>query len=348
MHLLIYRNIFVILLGLALTITVKGSKGLLIFHSDEIPKSVFYSADHKKMFILTKTNVYQIYSGKTTLIHKSDHPIYCGYASDTALWIGVDNGIDIINLNTLNKSFVHVDTADIRYRVVSIFKNADKKIYIGTDAYGLYIFHDKDASDKISTVFPINKVVSTADSSVWIGTDVGLFKKKNNDWIRYNEEGVSNFEIPDNIVQNLVVDNTGLLWVLMRDGVTVIETPRYHSDKHYHEDEHGHLPSTEYLGRAQNTVYDIHYYKNNGYLFSTEMGLLFMRVGKGVEVSDHFHHSSSDKIEIKKLLTMPDATKITDKYGKVIFIEEQGNKNTIICERGVYTLSSKELNNLLK
>jgi len=322
-----------------------------MFAEGEVPQAVSYSIDHADAYILTQKKAYKLSKGRMELFYESSIPLYCIFVNDSSVWIGVDNGVFIFQIKNKLKSFIKIDTTVANCKIVTIFKNVDQHIYIGTDAYGLYAYRTHDVPEKISTMFPINKGVATADSTIWVGTDVGLFRKRKNEWVRYNEEGVSNFEIPDNIVHNLVVDNTGLLWILMRNGLAVIEitNPKdlNKSKSHSHEDEHGHIPSKEYLGRPQNSIYDLHYYKNKGYLFATDMGLLYLPTYKDEEVVENFHHDNDEKVENKALLKMPDIAAINNEYGKILFINDQGLNTYLICEKGVFRLSKKMLLQML-
>ena len=322
-----------------------------MFAEGEVPQAVSYSVDHADAYILTQKKAYKLSKGKMELFYESNTPLYCLFVDDSSVWIGVDNGVLVFQIKNKLKSFFKIDTTVATCKIVTIFKNADQHIYIGSDAYGLYAYRANDVPEKISTMFPINKGVATADSTIWVGTDVGLFRKRKNEWVRYNEEGVSNFEIPDNIVQNLVVDNTGLLWVLMRNGLAVIETVNSKdlkkSKSHSHEDEHGHIPSKEYLGRTQNSIYDVHYYKNKGYLFATDMGMLYLPTYKNEEVVENFHHDGGEKVENKALLKMPDIAAINNEYGKILFINDQGPNTYLICEKGICRLSKKMLLQML-
>jgi len=330
--------------------TVCAADGIVkIFGAGEVPQAISYSVNHIDAYILTQKKVYKLSKGKMELFYESNVPLYCLFVNDSSVWIGVDNGVLVLQIKNKVQSFFKIDAAVLTCKSVTIFKSADQHIYIGTDAYGLYAYRAHNVPEKVSTMFPINKGVATADSTIWVGTDVGLFRNRKNDWVRYNEEGVSNFEIPDNIVQNLVVDNTGLLWVLMRNGLAVIETPQYlnKTKSHAQPDEHGHIPSTEYLGRAQNSIYDVHYYKNKGYVFATDMGLLYLPTYKDEEVIENFHHNDGDKVENKALLKMPDIAAINNKYGKILFINDQKSNTYFICERGIYKLNKKMLIHLL-
>jgi hypothetical protein len=320
-----------------------------MFDDQEKPVAIAYSAHNKKSFVLTKKRVYQLSHDKMELVYESNLELYCILATDTSIWMGTDNGIIIILLRSKKQSFIKTDSKIANYKVVTIFKNADQHIYIGTDAFGLYQYNVDTVPEKISTIFPINKGVSTADTTMWVGTDVGLFRYRKDGWIRYNEEGVSNFEIPDNIVENLVVDNTGLLWILMRNGLAVIETPQEARKNHKHdsEDGHDHIPSTEYLGCAQNTIYDVHHYRNKGYFFATDMGLLYLPSHKDEDLLENFHHSHEEKVENKALLKILNTQAINERFGKIIFISAHGSVNYLICERGVYKLTKSTLKKIL-
>ena len=318
------------------------------FEKGESPLSILNNATSKTTYVLTQKNIYTLSNKRLAKYYTSKDNIYCVFTNDSSIWIGTDNGIHVIQLKDKTSIKIAVDPSAKFYKVISIFKKGRDSLFIATDAYGLYKWEKLSGAKKINTIFPINKGVSTSDSSIWIGSDAGLFRNKKGEWIRYNEEGVANFEIPDNIVQNLIVDDFGYLWVLMRDGVSVIDVKDHTKESASHHNEvHTHLPSVAFIGDHQNCISDLTYIKKKGYVFATEMGLLWMPVKSDEELLENFHHGEGEKIENKELLIKLNTSLINQEIGKVLFIVKNKNTVYLIGEKGVHALKGKELNKLL-
>lgn len=338
------------LLFLTYTSQAVSSKALSDgFLPDETPLGVLYTKNTNVSYILTQKNVYLLSNKRMTVFYKSTETIYCGFVNDSSIWLGIRNGITVLQRKDKQTTNINIEPNVKSYKVVSIVEKQDHTILVATDAYGLYKYSKSNPAEKVNTIFPINKGVVTADSSIWIGTDAGLFRNKKDEWTRYNEEGVANFEIPDNIVQNLIVDDFGFLWVIMRNGISVIEVVQRKEDHdHKHaEDMHGHLPSVEFIGDHENMIYDLSYFKGKGYIFATDLGLLWMPIKSDEELMENFHHGHSEKVENKELLIKINTTDINTQIGKVLFIAKTNGVNVLVGEKGIHELNTKDLKKLL-
>lgn len=319
------------------------------FLPNEIPLGVLYTKHANVCYILTQQHVYLLSNKKMTIFYTSTEAIHCGFVNDSSLWLGNENGITILRRKDKQVTKINIDPSVKSYQVVSILEKQDHTLLMATNAYGLYRYSKLKPAEKVNTIFPINKSVVTADSSVWIGTDAGLFRYKKEEWTRYNEEGVANYEIPDNIVLNLLVDDFGFLWVIMKNGISVIDVVAHKDERnHKHkEDMHAHLPSVEFIGGHENVIYDLSYIKGKGYVFATDMGLLWMPVKSDEELLENFHHGHSEKVENKELLTKINTTGINAQIGKILFIAKTNGVTVLVGERGIYEVSHKEMNKLL-
>lgn len=319
------------------------------FLPNEIPLKVLYTKNSNVSYILTQQNVYLLSNKKMTVFYTSTEPIHCGFVNDSSIWLGNENGITVLKRKDKQTTKINIEPNVKSYKVVSIVEKQDHTLLIATDAYGLYKYSKSKPAEKVNTMFPINKGVVTSDSSIWIGTDAGLFRNKKDEWTRYNEEGVANFEIPDNIVQNLIVDDFGFLWVIMRNGISVIDVVQRKEDRdHKHNEEmHAHLPSVEFIGDRENMITDLSYFKGKGYVFATDMGLLWMPIKSDEELLENFHHGHSEKVENKELLIKINTVDINTQIGKVLFIAKTNGVTIFVGEKGIHEVNSKELNKLL-
>ena len=180
----------------------------------------------------------------------------------------------------------------------------------------------------------INGGAATADSSVWIATSIGLSHRQHGDWTRYNEEGVANHEIPDNIVEKLLPDNAGNLWVVMSDAICVFETSGRRAEA---ETE---LPTVKFLGRPGNELFGVASLPGTGRLFATTDGLLLLPA----EASSFTSFApATDQIVPKRLLRpLPAAGKPT-----LLQVDDQ-QRLWLVSEAGVTVLTTKELRRLVQ
>lgn len=168
------------------------------------------------------------------------------------------------------------------------------KVWAGVGGYGVFQVTGNEL-ESVLRIPAITSGLATADSSVWIGTNLGLHRWQHGTWTRYNEEGVANHEIPDNLVEKLLLDNSGSLWVFMSDAITVFENTatKVHTSG-------GHLPTVKYLGRPGNEVYSVAYLPGRGHVFATAMGLLLLPTQPQGELA-HFD-SATDQVETPQVL----------------------------------------------
>ncbi|WP_204376093.1 hypothetical protein, partial [Hymenobacter coccineus] len=144
---------------------------------------------------------------------------------------------------------------------------------------------------------------ATADGSVWLGSNLGLSRKQGPEWTRYNEEGVGNREIPDNLVEKLLPDNTGALWVVMSDAISVLEpTPQAAGETE--------VPTVKFLGRPGNEVFGVASVPGAGRVFATAMGLLLLPAAPAGPLASPT--PTTDEVEPQRLLVplpaLPGAT----------------------------------------
>jgi ligand-binding sensor domain-containing protein len=166
-------------------------------------------------------------------------------------------------------------------------------VWVGAAGYGMYQLSGSELQS-VLRVPDVTAAVLTADSSVWVGTNLGLHRWHRGTWTRYNEEGVANHEIPDNLINKLLLDNGGSLWVLMSDAITVFENASQAGGGA------GHLPTVKYLGRPGNEVYSVAYLPGRGHVFATAMGLLLLPSQPQGELA-HFE-ATTDKVETPQAL----------------------------------------------
>ncbi len=113
--------------------------------------------------------------------------------------------------------------------VMSIMEDSDGDIWFGTEGDGIYILDSEtdrllriapDTSDVITTKGIIKCMYQDKWENIWIGSEgQGLFRfdKKNYRLINYStKEG-----LPNNIVQSIIEDSQGNLWIGTSDGLCI-------------------------------------------------------------------------------------------------------------------------------
>ncbi len=110
-------------------------------------------------------------------------------------------------------------------------------LWIGTEGEGLFSIAQDASIHPEGTYFLISSLAVTQDSSLWIGTNIGIVRKYSNGRvIRYYEETSNGISLPDNIVEHLQVDRSQNLWIFMSSAVSVLTPHDYagsdESDSH--------------------------------------------------------------------------------------------------------------------
>ena len=246
----------------------------------------------KQTYLVTQQSVFRLEHRQFVRRYQSAAPIQRALVTDTSLWLGTRRGVELLDLRRLTGRHLPLPIAADSARVTALFKDAAGAVWLGTDGYGVFRLGGSRPEQMLSTP-AINAGLTTADGSVWIGTNIGLSRWQHGQWTRYNEEGVANNEIPDNLVEELLPDNRGNLWVLMSAGVSVFAGGGAGAPA-------AELPTVKFIGRPGNAVRSVAYAAGTGYLFATDMGLLLLP-DQGAGSFERFE-PTSDKVEDKPLL----------------------------------------------
>ena len=203
------------------------------------------------------------------LLSNNVKTVYVG--NNHALWFGTNKGLsrfdgskwlNYIELNDLSKN-----------EVLSIAGSKDGVIYIGTNGGGISRYLDNNEVDGITSASIIETewsgilsdniyaIVVNEDSSKWIGTDKGLNLHKSPEtkegWYVYSsDEGLVN-----NHVQAIAKDNTGIVWIGTKEGVSSFDGKE--SWKSY----------TVKDGLSGNDIRDISVDKDGSIWFATDIGI---------------------------------------------------------------------------
>jgi ligand-binding sensor domain-containing protein len=209
-------------------------------------------------------------------------------------------------------------------------------MWVGANGYGVFRWANGAFVQELKTP-AINGGVATADSSVWIATSIGLSRKQGPEWTRYNEEGVANHEIPDNIVEKLLPDNAGNLWVVMSDAICVFEGGQRGGAE-------AELPTVKFLGRPGNEVFSVAYVAGAGCLFATAMGLLLLPNEPATHLASFA--PATDKVEPKRLLVpLP---QLPGTGNPILLQLDKQQRLWLASTEGVTVLTSKEFSRFVQ
>ncbi|NOH03286.1 MAG: hypothetical protein HND47_15665 [Chloroflexi bacterium] len=147
---------------------------------------------------------------------------------DGGLWIGTDNGLDYLDLETYELthfptagSVIHPESKSIS----SLFKDSTGRLWIGTFDSGIS-YYDPAANffktfknnQYNSNSLSSNRVLSIAEGQggeIWIGTNAGLnlYNPAENDFVRYRSSKDVPSSLAGNTIYSLFTDRSGGLWV---------------------------------------------------------------------------------------------------------------------------------------
>ena len=264
--------------------------------------------------------------------YQSSAPIQCAALADTVLWLGTRQGVLGLNPRTFRARPLALPLPEAAPNITAVFLDRRGALWVGALGYGVLHWVNGAFVHELKTP-TINAGVATADSSVWIGTNIGLNRKQGPAWTRYNEEGVANQEIPDNYVEKLLPDNVGNLWVIMSDGICVFEGGARRGATE------AELPTAKFLGQPGNEVRGVAHIAGEGRVFATALGLLLLPDGP----ANSFAAGNTDKVEPKRLLVplpaLPGAAANTAPH--LIQIDEQ-QRVWLVSEGNVTVLTAKE------
>lgn len=230
-------------------------------------KAVALLTAGKATYLVTEQSVLRRRGRQFVPVYRSAAPIRCALLTDTTLWLGTQQGLLQVSTRSGQARPLTPAGPGIAAPITALLQDATGAVWVGVAGYGVYqqTSGTWQAQLRIPT---LNAGLATVDSAVWIATNIGLYQWQHQQWTRYNEEGVANHEIPDNIVEKLLPDGSGNMWVLMSEGISLFAKPSATGEAP--------LSTVKYLGRPGNEVYSVAYLPDQGYLFATTLGLLLL------------------------------------------------------------------------
>ena len=292
----------------------------------------------KATYLVTARSVFRLEGQEFVRKQQLTSIIQCAAVVDSALWLGTRTGVQTVNTASFKTHPLNLSGTEATPSITAIFRDAQGAMWLGANGLGVFRWANNAFVQELRTP-AINGGVATADSSVWFATSIGLSRRHGAEWTRYNEEGVANREIPDNIVEKLLPDNAGNLWVVMSDAICVFEGGGRRGAA---EEE---LPTVKFIGRPGNEVTGVAAVAGEGRLFATAQGLLLLPNEPADKLAGFFA-PATDKVESKRLLrplALPPGT------GNPVLLEvDRQQRLWLASESGVTVLTTKEFHRLAR
>ena len=291
----------------------------------------------KATYLVTQRSIFLFEGSQFVRKYQGTNLIQCAAVHDTVLWLGTRQGLLRLNTHDFRPRSLALPTAGTTANITTVFRDARGDMWVGANGYGVFRWAHGTFTQELNTP-AINGGTATADSSVWIATSIGLNHLHGTEWTRYNEEGVANHEIPDNIVEKLLPDNAGNLWVVMSDAICVFEG---HGQRAAAETE---LPTVKFLGQPDNELYSVAAVSGEGRLFATAMGLLLLPNEPAAQLTSF--SPSTDKIEPKRLL-LP-LPKLPGAGTPVLIETDPKNRIWLVSKEAVTVLTAKQFHQFVQ
>lgn len=246
----------------------------------------------RTQYLVTAGGVYEVAGRQLLPRYRSAHPIACALALDTALYLGTQQGALSLRPSSWRAYPLALPAGAAAAPVATLLRDAEGALWVGAAGYGTYRGRPGGAWEPVLRVPGISAGVCTPDSAVWLGSNLGLHRYHRGRWTRYNEEGVANFEIPDNLVERLLPDHAGTVWVVMSDAVCALPAGPRPAE----------LPTATFLGSPGNELLAAAYLPGAGRLFATAQGLLLLPAASAAEFASFEPPPNTDAIGPKALL----------------------------------------------
>jgi hypothetical protein len=279
----------------------------------------------RQIFLVTEHTVFIVEKKGLRPVFQSENLIKAAAATKNMFCLATNSGLltaqptSLIENLTFTKRQLPTDKTDF----IALFKDPSaEQIWVGTRDNGIYIINDSTEKLMIKALF-VNDLAIVSPNDYWIGTDAGLVHRVAGETIRYAEEGVAGFEIPDNIVEKLHIINGEKLVVQMSDPLSIFHLAA--------EKTSAHGINLGFIGKKGNRVFDLKGLPDGAVLAATAAGLTHLP--KHILADDHEHQgfheifSEADRREATKidLADLGFKTEATSIVIKKIFFDSRHN-----------------------
>lgn len=289
-------------------------------------------ADHKK-FIISSNGIWMI--EKKKLVQQSSFTFNCNAATqyNNQIALATNEGIKIFDIT--KNAIANFLSEKITGNINSIETDQQNGIWFTKEFEGCFFIDGDNVFQRLKV--PVTYCMAkTNDSSIWVGTNIGLYKIPINggEILRFAEEGIASYDLPDNLVEKLYSDSKSNVWALMPEHLSFISSADLNSE----------FPDYEYLGKKENELYNVAEVpqSNQAYLFSTSEGIIYipdLKAGELMRIGE-IHQTIKEKAFLltDEVIQRP----LQFKDEKVKAVVNIGSETFFITARGVWSVSSKK------
>ncbi len=290
----------------------------------------------KTVFFITATAIYQVNNKelnlKIQLIAKcNDAAVYKeGFA------LATDSGIFYYSIQ--DNALKRILPEQIANRINHVVTDGLNRLWYTSNYDGAYMIDDNNNILSIVKAPVVYSIASTPDSTIWVGTNIGLYKIPLNSAkiFRYSEEGIEGFELPDNLVEQIYADKNSNLWALLPDKMVFIQ---------HNKNEKEEIPSYRYIGSNANKVFCIHQLSvsDKTYLFATKEGIMYNKDLKGLKSinSGEIHQSYYETVYLIQDILIEKPFQLQDQM--VINIATVGDYTWLTTIKGIWKINTRKL-----
>lgn len=328
------KFLYLLLAAFSLHAPLPAQKNALQYDGGKPVKTLRINRD---LFLISDQGIYKKNKAALTLVWPITLPV-----SDAVYWNGLiclASAKGVITFDQASKQAK--DTLLPQQKINVLTVDATGKLWIGTSFAGTYtLAHIAQEPVLALNTNGVNALVSTADSTVFLGSNIGLYKinAATMEIIRYAEEGHSGYELPDNIVEQLFPDNHNNVWVAMPDNLSYKSS---HASGHSHSE----TPTFSYVGQQNARIQSIiELDQQQTYLFITNEEVLLLP-SKSLKAESHGNHEVFQKVNA-------DAWRVSDKQlGKpaslssqdIVKAESLGNDIIFYTTKGAWWINKRQI-----
>jgi hypothetical protein len=308
-------------------------------------KIIEWVSFHRQVLLITEHAIYQADKNTLRKVFDSESAIKVAVANQKQLFLGTEKGLLVSNAPkgaalTFQKQNLPTDKTDF---VALRIDPVSEQVWVATRDNGIYVIQDTTPKKILNALF-VNDLAVISQNDYWVGTDAGLVHRVAGQTLRYAEEGVGGFEIPDNIVEKLYLCSAQKLVVQMSQPFSI-----FHLEG---EQTAAHGVNIGFIGKKGNTIFDLKTLSDGSVLAATAEGLTHLP--RHILADDHEHEGFK---EIFAAADRPEAQLLDwSKLGlnidksclfKKIFLDNQQNL-WLAAEKQVVMVKVKKLLNQRK
>lgn len=291
-------------------------------------------SNEKYTFVVKNNQIFQLKKDVLSKVVESNTSFNDAVVYNNQLWAATQSGIQVYDIN---KGYAQSKHLLENKRVSQLTVDQHNRLWAALPLLGAYMKKDNDSFEVKVNAMGCYSIESTKDSSVWVGTSIGLYKLNESDfkYTRYAEEGHSGHELPDNIVEKLYKDDQSNVWVVMPDNIS------FKSSKNYS----GEIPSYAFVGDKENNIRNIIPLPKSSFLFVTDKSISLLASS---ELESHNHYQTEEVLTAHNAkafglnaeqLSAPNLLR----NEPVLYAEKSNSKIYFITSKGAWSVSESAI-----